>query len=282
MLTSNDLVAELVDAQRATIGGLLVRPELVIITTLGSDKAIETYFRSKANHANNVGIGFTPDSFEEEDAALRAIFDYNEDATTHAMVVQLPLKNRDRTSELCDAVVDYKDADALSAAGQKFFTPPTARASYELARYHTNDFDGIDKNRVAVIGALGRLVGRGVVPMLRKRGFDPMLIDIQLGNDAEIKKLGRNADLIITATGQPGLITPDALQRPAGISSPLFIIDGGIGVGKDGRPAQDLHPDVFNLEYVYATKRTKAVGPLAVGFMFGNVIEAAEQQLIAA
>jgi 5,10-methylene-tetrahydrofolate dehydrogenase/methenyl tetrahydrofolate cyclohydrolase len=81
--------------------------------------------------------------------------------------------------------------------------------------------------------------------------------------------------------GRPGGLTSEDLARPFGVDEPMYIIDGGIGVGIDNKPAQDLDPGVFELEYVWATKRTKAVGPLAVAYMFGNVIAATEMQLLA-
>lgn len=267
-----------IEYQRDTLGEMLVHPELAIVTTLGDDPAIQTYFRSKRRHADEVGIGFTDIPLTDEDEALRTIWSLNEDGLINAIVMQLPLRNRSRTQELCDAVIAHKDVDALSGAGQEFFDPPTALAAVELARYHTNDFEGIAPHRVAIVGALGRLVGKGAAVLLKNEAFEPKLIDMKLGNAADIETLGREVDLIITATGQPGSITPRDLARPSGAELPLVIIDAGIGAGEDGRPAQDLHPGVFDLPYVRATKRTKAVGPLAVAYMFGNVIKAAQLQ----
>lgn len=280
VLTSTELVAELVREQSAAVGELAVRPELLIVTTLGHNKAIETYFRSKANHAKNVGIGFTPDKCEDEDEALRSILRHNRNTTTHAIVPQLPFRDKDRAKELCDAVVDNKNVDALSDAGRLLYAPPTALASVELARRATNNFEGIAKDRVAVVGSLGKLIGSGAVELLREAGFDP--IEIDQHNTHLIHHLGRDADVVITGMGRPGAITKEDLARPFGADAPMYIIDGGIGIGKDDRPAQDLDPGVFDLDYVWATKRTKAVGPLAVALMFGNVIAATEMQLLEA
>ena len=278
VLTSMELVEAEIESQRDTLGEMLVRPELAIVTTLGDNTAIQTYFRSKRRHADAVGVGFTDIALDNEDEALRTIWGLNGDDLTHAIVMQLPVKDWTRTQDLCDAVAAHKDVDALSGAGQEFFDPPTALAAVELARHHTNGFEGIAPHRVAIVGALGRLVGKGAAVLLRNESFEPKLIDIQLGNEAEIESLGRDVDLIITATGQPGSITPSDLHRPADAELPLVIIDAGIGTGEDGRPAQDLHPDAFDLPYVRATKRTKAVGPLAVAYMFGNVVQAAQLQ----
>jgi len=150
------------------------------------------------------------------------------------------------------------------------YAPPTALASVELVRRATNNFEGIAKDRVAVVGSLGKLIGSGDVEILREAGFDP--IEIDQHNTHLIRHLGRDADVVITGMGRPGAITKEDLARPFGADAPMYIIDGGIGIGEDDRPAQDLDPDVFDLEYVWATKRTKAVGPLAVALMFGNVI----------
>lgn len=278
LLTSTALVEAEVENQREILGDMLVRPELAIVTTLGDNPAIQTYFRSKRRHADAVGVGFNDIPLENEDEALRTIWGLNDNDLTHAIVMQLPVRDRSRTQDLCDAVVAHKDVDALSGAGQEFYDPPTAKAAVELARHHTNDFEGIAPHRVAIVGALGRLVGRGAAVLLQNEAFEPRLIDIQMGNEAEIATLGHDVDLIITATGQPGSITPRDLERPSDAELPLVIIDAGIGTGEDGRPAQDLHPDVFDLSYIRATKRTKAVGPLAVSYMFGNVIQAAKLQ----
>lgn len=278
LLTSTALVEAEIGSQRDILGEMLVHPELAIVTTLGDNPAIQTYFRSKRHHADEVGIGFTDIPLSDEDEALRTIWSLNDDDLVNAIVMQLPLRDGTRTQELCDAVVAHKDVDALSMAGQEFFDPPTALAAVELARYHTNGFEGIAPHRVAIVGALGRLVGTGAAVLLQNEAFEPKFIDVRLGNEADIKTLGRDADLIITATGQPGSITPRDLTRPSDSELPLVIIDAGIGAGENGRPAQDVHPDVFALPYVRATKRTKAVGPLAVAYMFGNVIQAAQLQ----
>jgi methylenetetrahydrofolate dehydrogenase (NADP+)/methenyltetrahydrofolate cyclohydrolase len=281
VLTSIDLVELEVKAQDEAmrlLGIIAVKPELAIVTTFGDNPAIQTYFRSKKKHADEHGFGFTPMPFQCEDEALDAVGFLNEDDQIHGIVIQLPLLNDERKQELCDGVAPLKDVDALSSHQPKLFQPPTALAAFKLAEYHTNNFEGIASNRVAVVGALGKLVGTGAVDLLQRRDFDPRIIDKNLGNGQMIETLGRDVDLIITATGRPGLIQAEYLERDRTTDQPLVIIDAGIGIDREGKPAQDLDPLAFNLPFVRATKRTKAVGPLAVAYMYSNVARAALMQ----
>jgi methylenetetrahydrofolate dehydrogenase (NADP+)/methenyltetrahydrofolate cyclohydrolase len=256
ILESGALVDALRDCQQERVAALPFIPELAIVTTMGDDAAIRTYFRSKNNHANSVGIRFQEFSMRDEDSAMAEINGLNRRSDVSGIVPQLPFRNNDRAQDLCEAITPLKDVDALSDEGREFFDPPTSKAVVELARHHTNNFEGIDPERIAVVGALGRLVGSGAVTLLREEGFDPKRIDVRLNNQDEIRTLGRDVDLIITATGRPGSITPADLKRPGSYDQRLVIIDAGIGT----------------------TPENPAVGPLAVAFMFGNVIAAAERQ----
>lgn len=279
VLESGLLVDALRTEQQDRVAELPVTPELAIVTTMGDDAAIRTYFKSKEAHAASVGIGFREFSMPDEDSALAKIAVLNAAGPICGIVPQLPFRDNARAQELCEAITPLKDVDALSDEGREFFDPPTSKAVVELARYHTNNFEGIDPERVAVVGALGRLVGSGAVTLLREEGLDPKRIDVRLDNHDEIRRLGRDVDLIITATGRPGSITPSDVTRSDSYDQPLVIIDAGIGTTPDdSAPRQDLHEGVFEMDYVRATRRKRAVGPLAVAYMFGNVIAAAERQ----
>ncbi len=54
-----------------------------------------------------------------------------------------------------------------------------------------------------MVGSKG-FVGQGVVTMLRADGHDPMTLD--LGDRLERV---RDADIVISVTGSPGILTPD-------------------------------------------------------------------------
>jgi methylenetetrahydrofolate dehydrogenase (NADP+)/methenyltetrahydrofolate cyclohydrolase len=78
------------------------------------------------------------------------------------------------------------------------------------------------------------------------------------------------SDIIISATGVPGLITAEMVKDNA------VIVDAGVATDKNGLVG-DVSADVRDLPDITITPEKGGVGPLTVCALFENVIKSASK-----
>lgn len=78
----------------------------------------------------------------------------------------------------------------------------------------------------------------------------------------------READVIITATGQPGLLSSAMFKIGA------VVVDAGVA-SEGGKTAGDLADDVYDRNDLTLTPKVGGVGPLTVCALFENTLRAA-------
>ena len=76
----------------------------------------------------------------------------------------------------------------------------------------------------------------------------------------------KDGDLIISATGKPGLITPDLIKSGA------IVIDAGTAA-EDGAIKGDVADDLYLRDDINVTPKIGGVGPLTIAALFANVIK---------
>lgn len=264
LLNGSELVGYIKERQAKAVRrlkqALNVNPKLVIVQT-NDNPAINTYVRLKKLYGEEIGIEV--DSFKgSEEEASEYIKKSNDDNSVHGIIVQLPLKNELKTDELINLVNKVKDVDGL--ARKTNFDPATPTAIlWLLAGYNVE----LARRSIAVVGQ-GRLVGRPLSQMLEKMGHNVHKYDHSTVNLGEKVKL---ADIVITATGEPGLIKPSMLKQGA------VVVDAGTA-GEGGKIVGDLSPTVFERQDLTLTPQKGGVGPLTVCALFENVIQSANQR----
>jgi len=122
----------------------------------------------------------------------------------------------------------------------------------------------LEGKHIVLVGR-GKLVGAPLERMLQASGYDVEVVDRKT---EDIRAVVREADVIITATGQPGLITSDMIKDKA------IVVDAGVA-GEQGKTVGDLAPDVYERDDLTITPRKGGVGPLTICALFDNVIRAA-------
>lgn len=260
LLSSRDLVGFIKERQAKQVRSLKqgsgVNPKLAIIYDSDDDGAIQTYMRMKKRYGEEMGI--IVDVVKSEDIAAD-IDKYNQDSQTHGIIVQLPIKNWDDTEELVSKVALHKDVDGLVKSSD--FDPATPTAILWLIAGHNIDLKG--KN-IHLIGE-GRLVGSPLARMLESGGHELTIHTLETG-PIDLK----GADLVITATGAPGLL------KSAMIPEGIVVVDAGTASAKSEKRG-DLDDDVYEREDLTVTPRRGGVGPLTVCALFENVIAAARK-----
>ena len=81
------------------------------------------------------------------------------------------------------------------------------------------------------------------------------------------------SDVIITATGSPGVLKSDMIQAGT------IVIDAGVTTDK-GKTVGDLDEDVYLRQDLTMTPLKGGVGPLTICSLFANVIKSAQKTAI--
>lgn len=243
---------------RALIQAQHVQPKLAIIRT-NPAPIVDSYMRLKRGYGEDIGAIVDVHTITQSEA-LPLIAELNNDPTVHGIIVQLPIPDTAQTQEVLDAVAPAKDVDGLHSKPVLDAATPTA-ILWLLAGYNVE----LKGKNVLVIGQ-GRLVGAPLTRMLRASGVDVVIADRTTG---DVEQKVRNADVVITATGAPGIITKD-MPKPGAV-----IVDAGVATDKNGFVG-DVAPEVRERTDIGITPLRGGVGPLTVCALFDNVIRAAQ------
>lgn len=261
LLNGRDLSEFIKERQARQVRGLKqangVNPKLAIIRT-NPDPIVDSYMKLKQSYGSDVGIEVDVHTIDQK-GAIRRIQELNEDDSVHGIIVQIPLPNPAQTAEVLNAVNANKDVDAL---GEKaVLDPATPMAiSWLLAGYN---IDLRDK-QIVIVGQ-GRLVGKPLSKMWLASGLNVKTIDKTVKNlSAEVQK----ADILVCATGVPGLITKEMIKDKA------VIVDAGVATDSNGLIG-DVAEDVREMPNITITPVKGGVGPLTVCALFENVLRAA-------
>jgi methylenetetrahydrofolate dehydrogenase (NADP+)/methenyltetrahydrofolate cyclohydrolase len=234
-----------------------IAPKLAIIRT-NPDPVVDSYMKLKQIYGEDILIDVDVHTIEQTEA-LDRIADLNADPSVHGIIVQIPLPNPTQTTAILNAVAIKKDVDGL-AAGTKF-DPATPMAILWLLAGYNIELSG---KHIVIVGQ-GRLVGRPLAALLIASGYDVAVADKSVEN---LGNVTRDADVLITATGVPGLITA-AMVKPDAV-----IVDAGVATDSNGLIG-DIASDVRELPDIKITPEKGGVGPLTVCALFDNVLRAA-------
>lgn len=231
-----------------------INPRLAIITDV-ENPVIETYMRLKQRYGADILIDVEIHRVPAG-GALEVIQELNNRDDVQGIILQLPISNSDQTEELLESIREDKDVDGLRKRAIFQAATPTA-ISWLLAGY------GVDLKgkKVAIVGR-GRLVGAPLEKMWLKSGVDVTVFE--KGDD--LSQL-INYDIIVSATGVPGLIKSQMIKPKA------VVVDAGTA-SENGKIVGDVSEEVRQRNDVIITPKKGGVGPLTVSALFDNVITA--------
>ena len=226
-------------------------PKLVIFYDNDSP-VIAKYMSLKEQYGEDIHIDVEVHRLEA-DTAAGAVRAAAEDKSVSGIIIQLPLTQCDEA--ILQLIPNEKDVDGLR--GER--DTATAMAIHWLLTGYGIDLPSL---KLAVVGR-GKLVGAPLLKMWQESGYNVEMF--HRGDD--LKRLAE-FDVIVTATGQPGLITsemikPGAVVVDAGTASEKGVILGDI--------AEEVRTERDDLTI---TPKIGGVGPLTVAMLFENVIRA--------
>jgi methylenetetrahydrofolate dehydrogenase (NADP+)/methenyltetrahydrofolate cyclohydrolase len=257
-------------AERGVVPGLAT-------VLIGDDPGSHAYVRGKHKACAEVGIAsmrhdLPADTSREE--ALHVIAELNADPTVDGYIVQLPVRDQLDAGELLGAIAPDKDADGLHpvnlgrlALGLSGPRPCTPLGIQELLVRHDVPITGA---HVVVVGR-GTTVGRPLAMLLslKEPKANATVTQCHTGT-RDVPALTRQADILVAATGRPGLITPDMVKPGAAV------LDVGI-TRTDAGLVGDVAPEVREVAG-WLAPMPGGVGPMTIALLLRNAVEAAERR----
>jgi methylenetetrahydrofolate dehydrogenase (NADP+)/methenyltetrahydrofolate cyclohydrolase len=249
-------------------------PAVCLATILvGGDKPSQIYVKMKHRKAQEAGLisrGVQLDDDATQAEVEAAVADLVADPGVHGILVQLPLPDHLDPEPVLALVPPEKDVDGLTersmgrlVRGLPGHVPCTPLGVMRLLSRYGVETSG---KRAVVIGR-STLVGLPQVLLLGRKGCDAT---VTLGHSrtADMAAVCREADILVAAAGQAGMITADHVKPGAAV------IDVGVS-----RTEAGIVGDV-DFEAVQAiagaiTPMPGGTGPMTIGCLLENTVEAA-------
>ncbi|XP_052861275.1 bifunctional methylenetetrahydrofolate dehydrogenase/cyclohydrolase, mitochondrial [Anopheles cruzii] len=261
-------------------------PQLTAIL-IGDDPASATYVANKMKAAKDVGIVSTTESYGSditEEVLLERIRQLNEDESVDGILVQLPLPGHINERKVCNFVSCDKDVDGFNERNvgrlcldMNTLIPCTPLGVQELLK--RANIETFGKN--AVVVGRSKNVGMPIAMLLHADGRnDTCAMDAtvtichRFTPPEQLKRFCQSADIIVTATGVPGLIGADMVKQGAAV------ID--VGITKVTDPATGKTKLVGDVDFDevrkiagHITPVPGGVGPMTVAMLMKNTFIAA-------
>jgi methylenetetrahydrofolate dehydrogenase (NADP+)/methenyltetrahydrofolate cyclohydrolase len=254
-------------AARTAGGG---RPPGLATILVGDDPASQVYVTAKHRACAEAGIR----SFDLRESTdchpsrlAELIWRLNVDPNVDGILLQLPLPGHLDSAEFVDLIDPAKDVDGLSTmsagalwSGREGLAPCTPTGVMEmLSRIGFNPV-----GRHAVIVGRSELVGKPLAAMLLAADAT---VTVCHRHTSDLRRVSVEADLLVVAVGQTGLIGPDHVKPGA------VVIDVGINRLGDRLVGDVDYGSVVRVAGAI-TPVPGGVGPMTIACLLRNTLEA--------
>lgn len=243
-------------------------PKLSVIL-VGNDGASQSYVRSKKKAAEKIGMLSEIVHLEEtatEEEVLNELNRLNNDDSVSGILVQVPLPKQVSEQKILEAINPDKDVDGFHPINigklyidEQTFVPCTPLGIMEILKHADIDLEG--KNAV-VIGR-SHIVGQPVSKLLLQKNAS---VTILHSRSKDMVSYLKDADVIVSAVGKPGLVTKDVVKEGA------VIIDVGNTPDENGKLKGDVDYDAVKEIAGAITPVPGGVGPLTITMVLNNTL----------
>jgi len=261
------------------------RPFLQVIQ-VGTDPASSTYIGAKTRACNDVGIetgtAHLPDTISAKELK-KQIRKFNEDDSVDGILVQLPLPNHLSSHDVIESIDHRKDVDGFHpmnvgrlAVDQPTFRSCTPAGILELFKHYSIP----TKSQHAVVVGASNIVGSPMaITLSRENSTGKATTTICHKYTKDITRHTIDADIIIVAAGQPGLIKAEMVKEG------VVVIDVGINrvadeTSKKGyKLVGDCDFEALKKKASWITPVPGGVGPMTVAMLMKNTLLAAKKSI---
>ena len=255
------------------------RPPHLVAVLVGNDPASSYYVKSKERKAKKIGYTSEVIYLDEETTEkelLQLVDQLNKDSQIDGFIVQLPLPGHIDEQKIIMAIHPDKDIDGFHpenigrmVAQLPGFLPATPYGILELINRYQIPTEG----KKAVVIGRSLIVGRPLSILLsQKRAGGNASVCIVHSRTKDLKKLTKDADIVVTAIGKPEFLKADMVKED------VVIIDAGINEVPDpsSSKAYKLVGDVdfkeVSKKASYITPVPGGVGPMTIAMLLKNTL----------
>jgi methylenetetrahydrofolate dehydrogenase (NADP+)/methenyltetrahydrofolate cyclohydrolase len=249
-------------------------PKLVIVQ-VGDDERSSVYVRQKKLFGEKLGFEVEhlklKNNLKDEELILK-IKNLNNDKTVHGIIVQLPLPKKIDTIKIVETINKDKDVDGLNSQNLRLilegnesgFVPATTKGIMSLLDFYQIPVEG---KKVTIVGR-SLLVGRPTSLMFLNKNATVTVCHTKTKN---LKEEVKRADIVVSATGVPGLIDKKMVKKGQ------VIID--VGITKVGdKLLGDVDFETVSKIVKAITPVPGGVGPMTVVSLFENLLISYKKQ----
>ncbi|MDT3959073.1 bifunctional methylenetetrahydrofolate dehydrogenase/methenyltetrahydrofolate cyclohydrolase FolD [Staphylococcus kloosii] len=243
-------------------------PKLSVIL-VGNDGASQSYVNSKKKAAEKLGmiseIVHLDESTSEQEV-LNELKRLNEDDSVSGILVQVPLPKQVSEQKIIESINPDKDVDGFHPTNigklyidEQTFVPCTPLGIMELLNHADIDIEG----KEAVIIGRSHIVGQPVYKLLLQKNAT---VTIMHSKTKDMHSHLKNADIIVSAVGQPGIVSKDDVKEGA------VVIDVGNTPDENGKLKGDVNYDDVKEIAGAITPVPGGVGPMTITMVLNNTL----------
>jgi methylenetetrahydrofolate dehydrogenase (NADP+) / methenyltetrahydrofolate cyclohydrolase len=237
---------------------------------VGDDPASDIYIRLKHKAADEVGIvarDIRLASQTPEEELLQQVKQLNADDAIDGLLVQMPLPSHIDEARVLRAIDPVKDVDGLHPlnAGQLLLGEPAHVGATPVGVMAL-----LEEYEVPVSGARAVVVGRSEIvgkPVALLLLHANATVTICHSRTRDLASQTREADILVVAVGQAGVIGPDHVREDA------TVIDVGVNRTDEGLRG-DVEPAVAERAGLL-TPVPGGVGPMTIAMLLRSTVRAA-------
>ncbi|MBX5319684.1 bifunctional methylenetetrahydrofolate dehydrogenase/methenyltetrahydrofolate cyclohydrolase FolD [Staphylococcus caprae] len=243
-------------------------PKLSVIL-VGNDGASQSYVKAKKKAAEKIGmiseIVHLDETTSEEDV-LKELERLNNDDSVSGILVQVPLPKQVSEQKVLESINPDKDVDGFHPSNigklyidEQTFVPCTPLGIMEILKHADIDLEG----KHAVVIGRSHIVGQPVSKLLLQANAT---VTVLHSRTKDMSKHLKDADVIVSAVGKPGLVSKDLVKEGA------VIIDVGNTPDENGKLKGDVDYEEVKEIAGAITPVPGGVGPLTITMVLNNTL----------
>ena len=266
-------LAAKVKAQVAEEAKPLRRQPGLAVILVGNDPASRVYVTGKEKDCAECGFLSFEHALPEDttqQTLLELIEELNHDPRVDGILCQLPLPAHLDEEAVLNAIAPDKDVDCFHpynvgrlSAGDPVFLPCTPAGVMEMLREYNIPVRG---RRCVVLGR-SNIVGKPMAMLLLQHDGT---VTVCHSKTPDVAAITREADILVSAVGRAGMITPDMVKEGA------VVIDVAMNRNAEGKLCGDVDYAAVEPKTSYITPVPGGVGPMTRAMLMRNILTAAK------